>query len=713
MNPVSRKWKIFMIQHTHTDVGYTERQEKVEINQIDYIKQAINIFEEIKSGRKNEWKGFKWTCETFWPVEKFLETATYKQRKQFEEAVVNGYIDLSASYLNTTDIIDGEVLKNMILRATNYAQSIGVNIDSAMTADINGHSWGYAQCMADAGIRNFFTCVHTHHGMFPIGRKQYPFWWKTPKGQKILVWNGEHYHVGNDLGIIPNELGSYIIRDEFNEWYISENHQEIAEKRITRYLHQLEKEEYPFDFVPIMGSGILIDNSPPNANIMSFINSWNDKFGDTICIEMTTLKEFFNYLRNHLRKTKPDVPEYSGDWPNWWSDVVASTPKATKFFLDAQRKLKVLRLIDPSCRLMSAEAINKAEYNMMMYTEHTWGHHMSGSQPWNFDIQAQELRKELYAYNAQDLIYREYDKILASKGEATLFPGRPMKYKVINPYPYRVKDMVKLILERWDLSLLGNEFEVVDLKDDRVITHQPYMQNNNSVICIEVDFDSNEEREYLIRKSNKERTKTIKNHQDVAADGILDVRSIWNSPLEENIRIDENSIETPFVHIKWEAGVGIVSWIDKKTGMELIRWDRKHNAFTPVYEVTPFNERNTVTQIRRRMGRNRKAINANRYVGILKGVEVDTKGPLFARVKLRYELEGTNQYILMLTAYSNKPKVDVSVIINKNDVWEPENLYISLPFTTGEKERPQLWIEKTGNIFRPRIDQLPGTGIDF
>ena len=52
MNPVSRKWKIFMIQHTHTDVGYTERQEKVEINQIDYIKQAINMFEEIKSGRK-------------------------------------------------------------------------------------------------------------------------------------------------------------------------------------------------------------------------------------------------------------------------------------------------------------------------------------------------------------------------------------------------------------------------------------------------------------------------------------------------------------------------------------------------------------------------------------------------------------------------------------------------------------------------------------
>ena len=97
--------------------------------------------------------------------------------------------------------------------------------DSAMTADINGHSWGYAQCMAGRD-KKFFTCVHTHHGMFPIGRKQYPSGGRH-QGTKDSVWNGEHYHV-ETMGIIPNELGSYIIRDEFNEWYISENHQ-IAE----------------------------------------------------------------------------------------------------------------------------------------------------------------------------------------------------------------------------------------------------------------------------------------------------------------------------------------------------------------------------------------------------------------------------------------------------------------------------------------------------
>ena len=94
------------------------------------------------------------------------------------------------------------------------------------------------------------------------------------------------------------------------------------------------------------------------------------------------------------------------------------------------------------------------------------------------------------------------------------------------------------------------------------------LQNNNSVICT-VGLTPMK-REYLIRKSNKE-NENYKNHQDVAADRILDVRSIWNSPLEENIRIDENLLRL-FCHIKWRQG-GIVSWIDK-TGMELIRWDR-------------------------------------------------------------------------------------------------------------------------------------------
>jgi hypothetical protein len=79
---LNKKWEIYVIQHTHTDIGYTERQEVIEAFQIDYIKQAIEISEAIHEGKK-EWEGFRWTCETFWAVEKFLEQASDELKKRF------------------------------------------------------------------------------------------------------------------------------------------------------------------------------------------------------------------------------------------------------------------------------------------------------------------------------------------------------------------------------------------------------------------------------------------------------------------------------------------------------------------------------------------------------------------------------------------------------------------------------------------------------
>ncbi len=61
-------------------------------------------------------------------------------------------------------------------------------------------------------------------------------------------------------------------------------------------------------------------------------------------------------------------------------------------------------------------------------------------------------------------------------------------------------------------------------------------------------------------------------------------------------------------------------------------------------------------------------------------------------------------------------RVDVAVRLHKDSVWEPENVYLSLPFTAGAHE--QLWLAKAGALevgaaVRPRIDQIPGTLTDY
>ncbi|EFR98040.1 conserved hypothetical protein, partial [Listeria ivanovii FSL F6-596] len=61
--------------------------------------------------------------------------------------------------------------------------------------------------------------------------------------------------------------------------------------------------------------------------------------------------------------------------------------------------------------------------------------------------------------------------------------------------------------------------------------------------------------------------------------------------------------------------------------------------------------------------------------------------------------------------YRDTPKIDVTLRLHKDSIWDPENLYISFPFTTGTTE--ELYFDKTGCLVRPGIDQLPGTNQEF
>ncbi len=132
-------------------------------------------------------------------MEQFLENCNEEYSQKFKKYVQAGFIDISLTYLNMTELVDNEILDQKFQKGREYAETNELDLNSAMTADINGFSWGYAETLYKNGIVNLFTCVHTHHGMFPLYKKQIPFWWETPKGHKILVWNGDHYHMGNQF----------------------------------------------------------------------------------------------------------------------------------------------------------------------------------------------------------------------------------------------------------------------------------------------------------------------------------------------------------------------------------------------------------------------------------------------------------------------------------------------------------------------------------
>ncbi len=709
----SRPWTIFVIHHSHTDIGYTERQERIEQYHVDFIRQALRI-SKAAYGEHPEWSSFRWTCETFWAVEQFLKEASPEEKEAFQQAVSRGQIELSGTYLNMTELPDFELLMRNHGKAQQYASTFGHKIDSAMTADINGYSWGYASSLLHNGIEHLFSCIHTHHGMYPLGRKQAPFWWEAPDGGRLLVWNGEHYMFGNELGFCPNALGKYIIKDEFQHGLMEpeQRHNEISTLRINRYLWNLEQEAYPYSFVPVMVSGLGTDNASPNPKIAEWVTRWNSQHGDRIRIKLATLSEFFAELKE---EDLSSLPVHRGDWPDWWTDGVASTAMHTQIYRDAQRTLRKVKRLDPLHKAASPVEIDEAAQALTMYSEHTWGYHSSVYEPWHPQVQMLEVRKQAYAAEASKLAHRSLDKALIARHGALLAPGRPLRYKVLNTEPAAASLQVTLPLDGWETVILQNPFELIDESAGQPL---PYQLSPGRSLTTELTLAPGESRFLHIRPLQSDAPSpfgnmvTARNTEPIACEGIAD---IWKQPeTTEPITIGDFFIESTFFRIDWVLNEGITSWVDKTRSRGLLASDRKHGPFTPVYEVTPVMDGHSPSEIcavRSRMGRNRKGSHAKRDSGRLTRVKVLDNGPLYALVELIYEVKGLSFYALHLKIFANQPRVEASIRFHKDSVWLPENLYMSLPFSMGKEA--ELFVEKAGCLVRPWKDQIPGSCLDY
>ncbi len=716
MADLKRKWKVYLIHHSHTDIGYTERQDKIINYHCDFIRQAVDILNDIHKNNRKEYEGFVWQCENFWQVKNFYAHAPAEYISDFEKYVHSGEIGLSGNYLNMTELISKEVLDTRLAQASEYGRRIGHPVISGMTADINGFAWGYADALAQHGIKHLYSCLHPHHGMFPLYKKVMPFYWEGPEGNKVLVWNGEHYHFGNEMFLVPHGGSTYMTYDEFhrplqNNMVLihsredtDQKEMEIARTRLERYLANLEEEGYLYDLAPFMVSGAITDNAPPNVKIAGRVNELNSLYQGRITFKMVTLEQFFA----EVEKNCENIVTYKGDWNDWWADGIGSTPAAVKIFCDARRKYRICKKLDEQGRLGDEHLMDQAAENLMLYAEHTWGYSSSVSEPWETLVGDLEMKKTAYAINANTEVSRNLDGILAAKGEVTITQDKPQRYRIINPHNVDLKTRAYLYIEFWEYMEGINysedmPIEVVDMATGQVLKSQVKRIARATQVEVITSLKAKEEKEVMIRLAKDVKPVTVKNHAHIGAEGVEDVI------VPGGYRVDTALVETDYYKVVVDQQKGIAAIIDKKDGKNIIREDAQYPAFTGIYEVT--DRKGQACESRRRMGRNRKDTSTMRCTSRLKDIQIVENGAVYAALRLDYELTGTGFYSIFLKVYKEIPRLESTVRIHKESVWDPENLYISLPFTAGEEE--VKYIDKTGCIIRPGIDQLPGTNMEF
>ena len=680
---------LLLIHHSHTDIGYTDPQGVVEHWQAEYLRQALRLVAEHDD--------FAWQCEGFRQVELFLATATDDERAALLEAVRGGRIGLSASWANLNELADQPLLERLTRRASSFAESTGLPLRSALTADINGHSWGFSAALLDAGVENLFACVHTHHGRYPLDGPQTGFWWEAPDGRRLLVWSGEHYHLGNELGLAPGAVSSYLTKDDCDAHTIFHDWWTVAERRIPRYLERLRAAGAAVDPIPVMISGLRSDNAPPSAAIAEAAARWNREHGDVCSVAMSTVDEFFDTLRN--TDLALALPIHRGDWPDWWSDGLASEPESTRLFREAQRRWVWLRSLLERHRELPRPDLDALETRLALYAEHTFGHSDSVTAPWHLLSQALGARKRAYAAVALDEVTTLIDHAAARLGAAAPAPDRPLRFRVENPLDIPVSGIVPLIVghEEYRERDLDGPVRLRDLRAARILPWQRRPVPRGMAFEVPLQLAPGAWHEL-----------------ELAASG----GKAQHEP-EPQPWTDGGELIADAVRVAWRRGEGITAV--RCGDRSLLRPGAPFPALTPLVETTPtaggaagaqlHDPAHAQAATRAAMGLARKGPGEERALARCTGGRVLAAGPVSLRHQLRFAGAGLLHAELELAVHRAAPVIEAALRLQLASTWDPTNLYLPLPFAWPGASEP--WLFKSGAALRPWRDQLPGTVTDW
>lgn len=687
----------YLIHHSHTDIGYTDLQENVVDNHINNIRQAVRI---IRYGIEHNTpeKNFVWNCETYYCVERFLETASKEEKEQFFELVRRGNIGISGTYLNFTDLADRRALFRRTATMQETCTEYGVPVRAAMNADINGISMGVRDALIENGISFLYMNIHTQHGMYPLYKNQIPFWWEAENKKRLLVWSGEHYNLGNSLGLMGNNDIILYADEKFfkknaeNEHFLNQLHQNI-ESRLCAY----EEDGYPYDFAVASVSGVFSDNAPPNPALIYNVNAYNARFGHEVTLKLVTLEQFFDRVFDEIS----DAPVYRGDLNDWWANGVGSTPYALKHYREAQRLSHICDRLEQKTGLHNERLAGIADQNMLLYAEHTWGHSSTISNPYDTMVLNLDMRKNSYASKAHEagaMRKKEQCRLLGEELSCYNTNGR---VKAINLGRTAGKRPVEFFVET---GLMEN-VRVIDEKTGEELKTQISAHPRGRLISFVSFFEEGEEKIFSYERVKAKTTPLdhmflYSSEPFTGQDRVFD---IVNTKIDTESCGLPYSIENDWFKISYRIGEGITSFYDKQGRRELL-CPGEGMFFTPLYERTDIR-RGTLEQ-RRLIGRNIRGQHAKLYQGELSDVEVLDQGDVFITVKLTFRLEGTHHSAVIIKLYRDLPKITFKYQIAKTLSEDIESVFLPLSLNLPEAER---FITKGGSAMRPGIDQLPGT----
>jgi hypothetical protein len=647
-------------------LGYTDLRSRVEPKLIDMVGEALDIC--LRSAARPEPERFRWIHEVSWPLLRYLEHPTRK-KKALLDSIRAGTTELTAFYLNFTDLFDRDTFEESIGYAVKLAREESLPLDTAMCSDVLGVSWSVPDILHARGIR-YLSMAPNMVMSAPIEVER-PFYWEGPKGGRVLTWSTDWRYSWYAEGLWPEGVWPW---PRTCDW-------DRACRQLQEYIGRLESEGYRWKGLAIHAAS---DNAGPWPELMDFAAHWN-RTHPAIEVRMATNHDFFTFME---QRHASQFAVHRGAWPDWWANGIGSAACEVSYSRKAKASLR--RSSALACRLKCEAdgayraARRAAMENVLMFDEHTWGACLSVAAPWTPTSRIEwnthrdfACRGLIEAAGLEQALLTRLDP----KAEVGLF--NPHSESITAPVALRSTGdgagAPVLIEKRSGRRIEGQraasgvtagvpaDWYLISIpaRSHRAFSRGESCAPPAGAGCLEND------------------------HYRIACDPRGRVRAVLDKRLGRPLVSGSR---------EWSFGELVHERVPGPLGRRAF-YDGRVNQSDPQAKRTP-------ARLVRTGGDSH-----SRRVGIV-------TGPVFTSLVTSGELPGV-RFEREIRLYQGLPRVDVFFRLHKQVQVNYESLYVAFPFTmsapsTAHDKKPcEIWVENAGGVFRAGKDQLPGSATDW
>ncbi|MEO5602775.1 MAG: glycoside hydrolase family 38 C-terminal domain-containing protein [Cyclobacteriaceae bacterium] len=650
----TKKWQVYFVQHSHTDVGYTRPQSEILAEHMRYIDYALDYCDQT-DGLPDDAK-FRWTCESSWVTREYLRSRPTAQIERFKRRIAEGRIEVTGMYFNMAEIADENVMYDFLQPLKEF-NKLGIPVKTAMQDDVNGIAWCMPDYFKNTGVKYLVMGVNETRSIRPFD-KPTAFWWESPSGERLLAYRADHYMTGNNFG-----MESKAIKPENMLWHLAD----------------LASRGYPFDRIGIQYSGYVTDNAPPSTAACALVKEWNAKY-EYPKLRLAVAGEFLEYVeKNHA----DNLPVYRNAWLDWWTDGYGSTSRETAEVRKTQNMKQVDEGLFAMVSMMGGELSpaleGKMEHiseNVIFFDEHTCGADESIDHPYSENTTKQWLQKGAYAWEALKKVTLLNEEAMARFQEFLKKADFPVIY-VINSMGWARSGCVQLFIDN-EVIPIENKIKIIDLSSGKEVPAQ-------------------------VLSKRREGAYWVLEVSDIPAMGYKSFKiEITGQTASVEAGTNVEVMENKFYKLVIDKGTGSInSLYDKDLNLELVDGKNPYNIGQLVREtsakrdVAPFIH-TTVSNVK---------------------VEAATNGPVWESVRITSDLEGFEKGTdgapkgveVEIKLYKNLKKVEFKFMARKLIITDPEALYVAFPFSLPGS---RIVFETIGGTLT-QGQQLPGSASDW